>query len=326
MEKIIVISLPNGLGDAIQTIPALQEINKNNNLIISANSKFINLFKNVFKIKAAYIKHEELLKNSFHTNYTCDTFLDFNGLNSEMLLRKNIKIKEYISHTLFSDENIINGAPCIKVDGKTIESRYFNAIGYKPMPAWVFYYNMAKESKNINLNLFNILDFAFYKRNLRLTKQPIKCIGIAPCGTLKSKLWSIKNYKFIIDYYLSKGWIVNVYLGPDEKKIRKIFSNVNKNVKVYYNLSFNKFAKKMFSDYLFIANDSGPMHIAGALGLPIIGIFNNTLPQCWFPYKLANQKVLGGYYCSTFENTPKSSYWPTIQSVIKNINLILNKS
>ena len=61
MEKIIVISLPNGLGDAIQTIPALQEINKNNNLIISANSKFINLFKNVFNFKIVVYQTKHII-------------------------------------------------------------------------------------------------------------------------------------------------------------------------------------------------------------------------------------------------------------------------
>jgi ADP-heptose:LPS heptosyltransferase len=37
--------------------------------------------------------------------------------------------------------------------------------------------------------------------------------------------------------------------------------------------------------HLFISNDTGPMHIAPAVGTPCIGIFGPGEPEIWFPYK-----------------------------------------
>ena len=34
---------------------------------------------------------------------------------------------------------------------------------------------------------------------------------------------------------------------------------------------------------LFIGNDNGPMHMASALGVPVVGLFGPSNPTCWGP-------------------------------------------
>jgi ADP-heptose:LPS heptosyltransferase len=45
---------------------------------------------------------------------------------------------------------------------------------------------------------------------------------------------------------------------------------------------------------LFVGNDSGPMHIAAALGCPIVAVFGSSNPDVWHPWTEAAYTVLGG--------------------------------
>lgn len=54
---------------------------------------------------------------------------------------------------------------------------------------------------------------------------------------------------------------------------------------------------------LFIGNDSGPMHIAAAVGTPVIALFGPTEPAIWSPWSQRNQVVYKGVSCSPCDNT-----------------------
>ena len=50
---------------------------------------------------------------------------------------------------------------------------------------------------------------------------------------------------------------------------------------------------------LFLGNDSGPGHLAAALGTPVISFFGPTYPA-WFAPHGNNHLVLGGKYSNPF--------------------------
>src|SRR5437773_11954504 len=49
---------------------------------------------------------------------------------------------------------------------------------------------------------------------------------------------------------------------------------------------------------LFIGNDSGPMHLAAALNVPIIVLFGSSDSQVWHPWKVAYQVVQNPFECN----------------------------
>ena len=49
---------------------------------------------------------------------------------------------------------------------------------------------------------------------------------------------------------------------------------------------------------LFVGNDSGPAHIAGALGLPVVVIFGSSNSRIWRPWRAAAHIVQNPYSCN----------------------------
>jgi ADP-heptose:LPS heptosyltransferase len=317
----ILVTMPQSIGDAIQTLPALDLLAKSeevDQIYILMNYSIINLFKYFFKIKANYIDSNKFFPKDFE-NY--NFLVDFKGQYSLNYLN-TINSLKYVTHTIFHDPDVKYGTNCIKVNGVLKESIFFNAIGFCPRPAWSFYYEMiiaADFSGKVNAN-----NFLFIKPKTKKIRLKSKNISILPCGTLKSKHWDIKNYIFLIEYYKKKGLSSDVYLGPNEKHYLKYFMKKNLDCNIYYNLSLIDLARRLYTSRIVISNDCGPMHIAGVLGVPLIGIFNETLPACWFPYKNRGQMFLGGNKEIIYENKFFANKWPPLRNVLKKINRELN--
>ena len=49
---------------------------------------------------------------------------------------------------------------------------------------------------------------------------------------------------------------------------------------------------------LFVGNDSGPAHIAGAFGIPVVAVFGSSNSQIWKPWRAEAQVVQNSYPCN----------------------------
>ena len=49
---------------------------------------------------------------------------------------------------------------------------------------------------------------------------------------------------------------------------------------------------------LFVGNDSGPTHIAGAVGSPVVAIFGSSNSKIWKPWRATAQIVQNSYPCN----------------------------
>lgn len=49
---------------------------------------------------------------------------------------------------------------------------------------------------------------------------------------------------------------------------------------------------------LYVGNDSGPMHVAAALGTPVVGIFGSSDPKRWHPWRVPHRTLWAGLECS----------------------------
>lgn len=77
-----------------------------------------------------------------------------------------------------------------------------------------------------------------------------------------------------------------IYAGSDNdlSAIADIVSFSDKPGLMAINLSLGQLAALIKSCNLFIGNDSGPMHMASALGVPIVAFFGPSNPAVWSPW------------------------------------------
>lgn len=100
----------------------------------------------------------------------------------------------------------------------------------------------------------------------------------------KGKKWPAKNFLELIMALRVQGVNVIVFFGPDEKKLMEFFGqSLGKDCPLVFEPSLRTFASMVSQCNLFIACDSGPMHLSCALGVRTIALFLKCNFHHWGP-------------------------------------------
>ena len=83
-----------------------------------------------------------------------------------------------------------------------------------------------------------------------------------------------------------RGWCVEVLLGPVERE-----RDLGNDLDSVQPPDLRSLAGLLDRASLFIGNDSGPGHIAAAVGTPTLSLFGPTDPHIWAP-KISRGRVL----------------------------------
>ncbi len=120
--------------------------------------------------------------------------------------------------------------------------------------------------------------------------------GSNPGMQLTSKRWPLEHYREIV-YKLVHERNAQVLLigGSDDRELNQsLLDGLDIPNGSVLNLAgttnFGESAALLQRCVLFIGNDSSPMHLAAAVGIPVIAIFGPTSPQEYGPYPLDDPK------------------------------------
>ena len=137
-------------------------------------------------------------------------------------------------------------------------------------------------------------EIKFAKRFIKQNVQSESIIGILPSGGWESKRCEPEKWieicKVISDKFKVKFLIL---WGPgDEDDAEKIKSGLNDFAIKIPKTTVGELSGFINECDLVIANDSGPMHISAALGIPTLGIFGPTNPIAHRPYSVNSDYVI----------------------------------
>jgi lipopolysaccharide heptosyltransferase II len=116
--------------------------------------------------------------------------------------------------------------------------------------------------------------------------------GSNPGMELTAKRWPLVRYKQLIHKLVhERDAHVLLIGGPDDAMLtQSLLDDLDVPQGTVLNLagktSFGELAAQLEACDLFIGNDSSPMHLAAAVGIPVIAIFGPTSPQEYGPYPL----------------------------------------
>jgi len=119
--------------------------------------------------------------------------------------------------------------------------------------------------------------------------SPFVVLGPFSVGSAggKSKCWS--EFPRLAQQLRSLGFPVVVCPGPGEEQACRRFGQ---DVDVLPGLGLSAYAAVMSEARLVVANDSGPLHLAAAVGAPVLGLFGATDPARTGP-RGRNTQILG---------------------------------
>jgi lipopolysaccharide heptosyltransferase II len=111
-------------------------------------------------------------------------------------------------------------------------------------------------------------------------------VALHPGGHFESQRWPLERFGRVAEKITEelKGNVV-IFAGPDERVILdRIKQMCGGDVFIISDISIRQVMAILSRCDLFLGNNSGPLHIAAALGLPTVSTIGPTVTPLWLPY------------------------------------------
>jgi lipopolysaccharide heptosyltransferase I len=113
----------------------------------------------------------------------------------------------------------------------------------------------------------------------RLSDQDIsKFVLLNPGAGWGAKQWPAERYGHVAQQLAKDGFKTLINCGPGEKNLAEAVEANSGNAAEEIACSLTQLIAITRRASLFIGGDTGPMHLAAALGIPVVGIFGPTDP------------------------------------------------
>ncbi len=106
-----------------------------------------------------------------------------------------------------------------------------------------------------------------------------------PTARYVFKAWPLERFAAVADWLSGQGMRVGLIGSQSEVLVGQQIVNVSKSkpINLMGETHLSQLIALMKQSVLFIGNDGGPMHIAAAVGCPVLGLFGPTDPAVWGP-------------------------------------------
>ncbi|MGD0020835.1 MAG: lipopolysaccharide heptosyltransferase II [Smithellaceae bacterium] len=145
-------------------------------------------------------------------------------------------------------------------------------------------------------------DDAEVKVRLLMSKYKLndkKFIAINPVAYWKTKLWDNEKFAHLADLVNNKLKIKVVFTGSKKESIEGITSRMTtEGINLGGQTSLLDLAYFYKKAQMVITTDSGPMHLAAAVGTPVIALFGPTDPARTGPYGKEHAIITAQLSCS----------------------------
>jgi heptosyltransferase I len=124
-------------------------------------------------------------------------------------------------------------------------------------------------------------------------------VVINPGGGWPTKRWNPGRYGALAKKIIALGLPVVVTTGPGEEILYRLIEENGRNAALFhFPISFLQLIPLLKKARLFIGGDTGPFHLACALGTPVVGILGPTLPVRNGPWQETDETVFHPLPCS----------------------------
>ena len=125
------------------------------------------------------------------------------------------------------------------------------------------------EAENTAAHRF-LIDVGFTSKQL--------LIGIHPGGNWEYKLWNAKNYAQVANTLVEKhNAAILLFAGPNERALQNRVAEIMNIPPILVKTdNLRQLTALISACDVYIGNDTGPMHIAAAVGTPVVALFGST--------------------------------------------------
>ena len=303
-EMRIVIRMPNWLGDLVMALAAVEDVKKaypKAHLCIVCLSSYADLIKRCLAISDVIeIKKKgflQILQTSYEIrkrNFTHGVL--FTNSFSSALIFFLARVKQRVGYSKDLRSFLLTSSYCFPKD----RSKEHHVIFYKKL-LLLLSVPLSIQGPKIEKNCLEIT----------LAKNLLKKCGVNDCDIViginpgaafgSAKCWLPSRFQEVTTFLLSYNPKIKVIFFGDIKTKPLVDQICNPFCNRVLNLSAKTSLVELCSLIslcdLFLTNDSGPMHIADALGIDLLAIFGSTNPFETGPFH-TNNLLIGKAECS----------------------------
>jgi heptosyltransferase-3 len=133
---------------------------------------------------------------------------------------------------------------------------------------------------------------------IRDTIQGRPYVVMHPAALMDTKRWAAERFAELGGLMTKRGWSVVLTCGPNEEPIvGQVAGELPKSI-ILFGLSIPELAELIRGATLFIGNDSGPMHLAAAVGTPTIAVWGSSDSVRWRPWGVPHRVIQNPFECN----------------------------
>ena len=123
---------------------------------------------------------------------------------------------------------------------------------------------------------------------------------IQPSSRFHTKEWTDSGFAEISDTLQNQYGYATLLVGTEEEKpkIRRVAGLCRTRPASIWGLTIPELTWVLDQASLFVGNDSGPTHMAAALGIPVLVLFGSSDSSLWHPWKTTHEIVQNPFDCN----------------------------
>jgi len=134
-----------------------------------------------------------------------------------------------------------------------------------------------------------------------------KRVLIHPAGERAAIVWPNEKFAELADRLIKERPVDLILAGsdkePDRERVRQISQLMSQKGQIIYHSSWRQLISLLRAVDIFVGHDSGPMHIAAALGKRVVALFGPSDPRQRHPWGSGHEVVWHQFPCSPCERS-----------------------
>jgi ADP-heptose:LPS heptosyltransferase len=131
---------------------------------------------------------------------------------------------------------------------------------------------------------------------------PRRPVAVSPGASQALKRWPTEHFARLCRYLVEElGTRVLLFGGSGEAKLLHDLAQQTRDLphlEILRNLPLRRVAALLAQCALYVGNDSGLMHLAAAVGTPVVILFGPTVPDLYLPQWVRSRAVVSGTPCA----------------------------
>lgn len=139
-------------------------------------------------------------------------------------------------------------------------------------------------------------------------------VGLFPGAGHPSRRWPLEQFASLADFLIRNDQVkVLVFLGPEERDyIKEIRQQFPPSVVILDQLTIPQLAAAQARLVAFVSNDTGPMHIASAVGTPVVLLLDKRAPESYLPQGESHRVI----YNNVIGDIPVDEVYAATRSIL----------